>query len=69
MSKIKVGDRFILHSQDGNDYTMEIVNINDYREPDMKYAFDAYDENGNSISNNVLFCGDELLNTCERVME
>ena len=69
MSKVKVGDRFILHSQEGHDYTMEIVNINDYREPDMKYAFDAYDENGNSISNDVLFCGDELLNTCERVME
>ena len=69
MSKVNVGDKFILHSQDGHDYAIEIVNINDFREPDMKYAFDAYDEKGNPISNDVLFCGDELLNKCERVKE
>lgn len=69
MNKVNVGDRFILHSHDGHAYTMKIVNINNFREPDMKYAFDAYDENGNSISNDVLFCGDKLLNTCEKVKE
>lgn len=35
----------------------------------MKYAFDAYDEAGNNISNDVMFCGDELLNKCEKVKE
>lgn len=69
MSNVKVGDKFILHSQDGHDYTMEIVNINEFREPDMKYALDVYDMNGRCISNDVLFCGDELLNKCKKVME
>ena len=69
MDGVKVGDKFILHSQDGHDYKMEIVNINEFREPDMKYAFDAYDEAGNSISNDVMFCGDGLLNKCEKVIE
>lgn len=69
MSNVKVGDKFILHSKDGHDYTIKIVNINRFREPDMKYALDVYDLNGNGISNDVVFCGDELLNKCEKVQE
>lgn len=67
MNTVKIDDKFILHSQDGNDYIIKIVNINFYREPDMKYALDVYDKNGISISNDVMFCGDELLRKCEKV--
>lgn len=62
----KVGDKFILHSANGMDYKIEIVNVNDYREPSMRYACDVTD--GNGVSNDdVVFCGDDLINKCEQV--
>ena len=30
--EIKVGDKFILHSTDGNDYDIEVINVNLFRE-------------------------------------
>ena len=36
--EIRVGDKFILHSSNGFDYTMTVENISDHRPPDEKYA-------------------------------
>lgn len=38
---MKARDRFILHSSNGKKYKCQIVNINEYREPDMKYLIDS----------------------------
>lgn len=62
----KVGDKFILHSANGMDYKIEIVNVNYFREPSMFYACDVTDGNG-ITSDDVIFCGDDLINKCEKV--
>ncbi len=31
--EIKVNDKYILHSKNGMDYRIEIININEFREP------------------------------------
>lgn len=56
---INVGDRFIWHSTSGIDYKIEIVNINDFREPDMRYALDVWDSDGKSLGD-VIFTGDDF---------
>ena len=63
---VKVGDRYILHSENGTDYDIEIVNINEFREPNMKYGADVYDSNG-VYAGDVTFFGDDFLNKCEKV--
>lgn len=42
----KVKDKIILKDLKGNKYKGEIININDYREPSMKYAvgIDGFDD-------------------------
>lgn len=57
---IHIDDVFILHSSDGNDYKIVVVNINDFRPPDMKYAVDLYDKEGKHVSNDVFFIGDDF---------
>jgi hypothetical protein len=54
-----VGDKFILHSENGKNYTIEIVNVNEYREPSLKYAVDTWDDEGNHPED-VMFFGDEF---------
>lgn len=63
---VKVGDKYILHSENGMDYSIEIVNINNFREPDAKYGADVYDGNG-VYAGDVMFFGDDFLNKCEKV--
>lgn len=62
----KVGDKFILHSENGMNYSIEIININDFRESSMKYGADVYDENG-TYAGDVMFFGDELLGKCDKI--
>ena len=57
--EIKVGDRYILHSSNGMDYTIEIVSVNHFRPIDMTYAADIWDVNGNH-SVDVEFFGDDF---------
>ena len=57
MDKPKVGDHYILHSEDGNDYDIEIVNVNEFRPPDMLYATDVCC-NGKSCYDDIVFLGD-----------
>lgn len=63
---VNVGDKFILHSSNGMDYSIEVINMNDYREPDMKYGIDVYDGNG-TYAGDVMFVGESFLNKCEKV--
>lgn len=61
--KYKIGDHLVLHSQDGNDYYIKIVNINEFRPSTEKYAVDMY--LNDIYYGDIYFCGDELLNKCE----
>ena len=63
---VKVGDKFILHSVNGMDYSIEVINVSDYREPSMKYGIDMYDGNGTYVGD-VIFVDDSFLNQCEKV--
>ena len=59
---MKVNDEYVLHSSNGMDYKIVIVNINDYREPSMKYALDVWDGNGVFCGEDVYFVGDDFFN-------
>lgn len=63
---VKVGDKYILHSKNGMDYNIEIININNYRDPSMKYGIDVYDKNG-IYAGDVIFVDDDFLSKCEKV--
>jgi len=56
---IKEGDKFVLHSSNGMDYNIKVININNFREPEMKYACDVIDGNG-ICSDDVMFFGDDF---------
>jgi hypothetical protein len=62
----KVGDKYILHSSNGMDYNIEIINVNNFREPPMKYGADVYDGNG-VYAGDVMFFDDAFLSKCEKV--
>ena len=62
----KVGDKYILHSSNGMDYSIEVVNVNNYREPSMKYGINVYDGNG-TYAGDVMFVGESFLCECEKV--
>lgn len=64
----KVGDKFILHSANGKKYHIEVVNVNVYREPAMRYAVDVSNEDG-MHSDDFMFVSDDLLCQCEKVNE
>ena len=63
---VNVGDKFILHSENGMDYKISIANINNCREPSMKYAIDVEDGNG-VHPDDVMFVGDDFLSKCEKI--
>lgn len=56
---MNIGDKYILNSENGMDYTIEIVSINEFREPSMKYGVDVWDGNGN-YAGDVTFFGDDF---------
>ena len=62
----KVRDKFILHSSNGMDYNIEVINVNNFREPDMKYGVEVYDGNG-IYAGDVMFVGESFLRKCEKV--
>ena len=43
---VNKGDVLYLDSENGMKYTVEVISVNDYREPSMKYAVDMVDGNG-----------------------
>jgi hypothetical protein len=62
----KTGDKFVLHSSNGMDYKIEVVNVNNFRPQDEKYACDVWDCNG-VYAGDLMFFGDDLLGQCEKV--
>ena len=68
MMEIKVNDKFIFHSRNGMDYQIEVININNYREPSMKYGCDIWDKNGTYIGD-VTFVGDDFFSNYESQFE
>lgn len=63
---VEVGDKFILHSKNGLDYEIEIVNVNINRPPDQIYAIDMW-LNDQEVYDDVVFVGDEFIGMCEAV--
>ena len=65
---VKVNDELILHSKNGKDYLIKIININEYRDPDMKYACDLMVDGVwyTDAYGDYYFCGDEFIQQCER---
>ena len=57
--EIKVNDKFVFHSRNGIDYRIEVININEFREPSMKYGCDIWDGNG-TYAGDVTFVGDDF---------
>ena len=55
----KVGDKYYFQSA-GVTYLAEIVNVNEWREPSMKYAVDIYFQ-GKTVYEDVFFVGDEQI--------
>ena len=68
---VKVGDELILHSSNGKDYPVKIININEYRPPETKYAVDIYSEGTwySDAMNDYYFCGDDLIEKWEMKKE
>ena len=68
MREIKVKDKLLLHSSNGMTYKVIVENINEFRPPNMKYAVNMIDGNGNSYFekyNSLYFCGDDFIKQCE----
>lgn len=57
---VEVGDKYILNSQNGLCYDIEVVNINHFREIDRIYAIDVYHK-GTNVYGDVVFVGDEVM--------
>ena len=57
--EIKVDDELIFHSKNGMNYRIEIVNVNEFRDPSSKYDCDVWDGNGN-YAGDVVFLGDDF---------
>ena len=63
-----IGDKYIFHSENGMDYSIHIVNINDFRPDNERYGADVYDSNGN-YAGDVMFFGDDFLQKCEKTAD
>ena len=63
---VEVGQKYILHSENGLNYDIEIININHFREIDRIYAIDVYHKGAN-VYGDVMFVGDDFINKCELV--
>ncbi len=66
---VNKGDILYLDSENGMKYTIEVINVNDYREPSMKYAVDMIDGNGVRYSDaygDYYFCGDDFIRKCHK---
>lgn len=59
-----VNDIYKLHSENGMDYKIRIVSVNNFRPPETKYGADVWDGNG-VYAGDVQFFGEELLEKCE----
>ena len=56
--EIEVGDKFMLHVPNSTPWNIEVININEYRPPDEKYAVDI--STASQPIFETLFCGDDF---------
>lgn len=63
-----IGNKYIFHSGNGRDYTIKIVNVNEYREPSMRYAADVWDDEGN-YPGDVTFFGEDFFEKNKNKLE
>ena len=68
--QVKCGDKFILHSENGKDYEIRVINVNEYREPETACACDVF-FNGVPVNEDVWFCSEDFLlgEKCEKIQE
>lgn len=67
--KIKKNDNLFFDSENGLTYKINIISINNFRPPNMKYAIDFIDPNGISdfeTYGNYYFCGQDFIDKCRR---
>lgn len=67
---VNKGDKYVLHSSNGMDYKVEVVNVNYCRPPEVFYACELIDGNGVSYyeaKSDWYFCGDDFLEKCKKV--
>ena len=65
MFKVKEGDVLYLDSENGMTY--EVINVNDFREPSMKYAIDiiySTDVRYTDIYEDYAFVGQDFIDKC-----
>lgn len=56
---MKVNDQYRLASKNNSVYVAKITNINDFREPGLKYLLDVYRD---GEYQGEMFCGDSFFN-------
>jgi hypothetical protein len=66
--EVKEDDVLYFDSENGMTHKIEIININDYREPSMKYAIDLIDCNGVRYSEYCgdIFVGQDFIDKCRK---
>ena len=62
------GDKYILHSENGVDFEITIIDVDNFRPAEMRYAADIYGGNGAYVRGAVFF-GDAFLSKCEKVVD
>lgn len=65
--RYKAGDKFILHSSNGFDYTITIENVNNCRPPDEVYATTSCGPAGTHPD--ILFYGDDFFDKYSTIIE
>lgn len=66
---VSKGDVLYLDSDNGLRYQVEVLSVNDFREPSMKYAIDLVDSNGARYSDcygDITFVGQDFIDKCYR---
>lgn len=69
VDSVKEDDILWLDSENGLTYRVEIININNWREPSMKYAVDLMDCNGvryTEAYGDYYFCGQDFIDKCRK---
>ena len=64
---VNKGDVLYLDSENGMKYTVEVINVNNYREPSMKYAIDiiySTDVRYTDIYEDYAFVGQDFIDKC-----
>lgn len=66
---VNKGDVLYLDSENGARYTIEVISVNDYREPSMKYAVDiiySTDVRYTDIYGDYAFVGQNFIDKCHK---